>query len=360
MDELRKAVRAFKLGIASGPYRHPVEYWSAVLESSKCIERANWLLRLCNMARSRHEVPQAWHLAQVTTIYKKGDPGDCGNYRPICLLNAACKVFSMVLLRRLQAAGAGERVSSTQFGFRTERSTEDALHCVRRAVEKTWAHQGGQLHLLALDWRKAFDSIDPDALLNALRRFGLPLHFREFVAGIYSNRSFVVSESGHTSATRAQNSGICQGCPLSPFLFIMVMTVIMHDSISALGRAPSDAYRDGSLYDVLYADDTLILGSCARNVEALATSVEKVGGTYGMTLHWAKTQALSVCTTDKVLRPDGTVIQESGALQYLGATIYGDGRADSELSRKLGAARADFQQLHKLWSRANVARKDKV
>jgi len=150
------------------------------------------------------------------------------------------------------------------------------------------------------------------------------------------------------------------GVRLSPFLFIMVMTVIMHDSIPALGRAPADAYRDGSLYDVLYADDTLILGSGASNVEALATSVEKVGGAYGMTLHCTKTQAFSVCTTDQVLRPDGTVILESWVLQYLGATIYGDGRADSELSRKLGAARADFQQLHKLRSHANVARKDKV
>ena len=239
----------------------------------------------------------------------------------------------MILLRRLQAAGADNRVSTTQFGFRTERSTEDALHCVRRAVERAWAHQGGQLHLLALDWRRAFDSIDPDALLNALRRFGLPLHFREAVAAIYNNRSFVVSESGHTSAARTQSSGICQGCPLSPFLFIMVMTVIMHDAIASLGPAPADAYLNGSLYDVLYADDTLILGTCARNVEALAASVERVGGTYGMMLHWAKTQALSVCTTDQVLRPDGTIIQENGALQYLGATIYGDGRADSELSR---------------------------
>ena len=64
MNELRKAVRAFTLGKSSGPDRHPVEYWRAVLENRGCVEGANWLLRLCNMAWSRHEVPQAWHLAR--------------------------------------------------------------------------------------------------------------------------------------------------------------------------------------------------------------------------------------------------------------------------------------------------------
>ena len=47
-------------------------------------------------------------------------------------------------------------------------------------------------------------------------------------------------------------------------------------------------------------------------------------------------------------------------MHYLGASIYGDGRADSEISRKLGAARADFQQLAKLWNHANVPLKSKL
>ncbi len=91
---------------------------------------------------------------------------------------------------------------------------------------------GAEGHLLALDWRKAFDSIDPAALLNALRRFGLPPHFLRVVDAIYTDRSFVVKDSGHTSEARKQFSGICQGCPLSPFLFVMVMTVIMHDAVA--------------------------------------------------------------------------------------------------------------------------------
>jgi hypothetical protein len=129
----------------------------------------------------------------------------------------------------------------------------------------------------------------------------------------------------------------------------MVMTIIMHDAVAALGKAPSQAYKDNHLFDVLYADDTLLLGMDAANVQALAEAVEQIGGTYGMALHWGKTQALSICTPDKIASPDGSPIDDKGSLKYLGATIYADGRADYEISRKIGIARADFNQLQKLW-----------
>jgi len=340
-SELLDAVKAFKPGKATGPDTHPVEYWRVVLESGTCSEGSSWLLLLCNTALDGCAVPKSWHLSRVATIYKKGDPGDCGNYRPICLLNAAYKVFAMVLFRRLMAAGANSRIWSSQYGFRPNSSTEDALHCVRRAVERAWGERGGRLHLLALDWRKAFDSIDPAALLNALRRFGLPVHFRRVVEEIYTDRSFFVKDSGQSSDKRKQMSGICQGCPLSPFLFIIVMTVIMHDAVASLGPSSALAYSDSRLFDVLYADDTLLIGSTAADVEALALAVERIGTSYGMSLHWGKTQALSVCTPIRIKRPDGSVIEEKASLHYLGASIYSDGRADSEISRKLGTARLE-------------------
>lgn len=358
-EELLKAVKSFKVGKSSGPDGHPVEYWRVLLESGRS-DATEWLLLLCNMSWDSHTVPQAWHLSRVACIYKKGNPGDCGNYRPINLLNAAYKIYAMILLKRLLAAGADKLVWSSQFGFRPGRSTDDALHCVRRAVERAWADRGGSLHLLALDWRKAFDSIDPKALLNALRRFGLPPQLLKTIGAIYSERSFVVSDAGSTSEVRQQRSGICQGCPLSPFLFVMVMTVIMHDAVDKLGAAASDAYRAHTLFDVLYADDTLILGCSPANVANFAEMVEEIGATYGMALHWDKTQAMSVCSDSRIVKSNGTEIPPATSLKYLGATVDAHGRLDSEVSRKLGLAKSDFLSLCKLWSHANISVRDKL
>ena len=290
---------------------------------------------------------------------QKGDPEVCCNYRPINLLNAAYKICAMILLKRLLAAGADRLVWSSQFGFRPGRSTDDALHCVRRAVERACADRGGSLHLLALDWRKAFDSIDPSALLDALRRFGLPLQLQNAIAAIYTERVFVVRDAGSTSQVR-QWSGICQGCPLSPFLFVMVMTVIMHDAVEKLGPAAAEAYRAHTLFDVLYADDTLIMGSSPANVASFAEVVEQIGATYGMALHWDKTQAMAICSESPTLRGDGTAMPQSSSMKYLGSTIDAHGRLDSEVFRKLGLAKADFLSLSKLWGHANVPIKDKL
>ena len=216
------------------------EYWKAVLNSGSSAG-AIFLLDFRAPVWNEKQVPQSWHLSRVVLLYKKGDPADCGNYRPVCLLAAAYKIFAMVMLNRLLDGGADSRISSTQYAFRKRHGTEDALHCTRRAVELAWAHRGGGLHMLALDWRKAFDSINPESLLQALRKFGVPEAFVKMVSSIYTDRSFVVADCGETSGRHRQLSGICQGCPLSPFLFIIVMTVLMEQARQELSQESQDA-----------------------------------------------------------------------------------------------------------------------
>ena len=72
-----------------------------------------------------------------------------------------------------------------------------------------------------------------------------------------TGRIFQVNECGKASAKHRQDSGICQGCPLSPFLFIIVMTVLMTDAQALLSQGATEAIQRGDLADLLYADDTL-------------------------------------------------------------------------------------------------------
>ena len=157
------------------------------------------------------------YTSKVKEIFKKGDPAQCCNYRPISLLNLAYKVLASLLLLRLKNAEGDNYLWHTQFGFRGGHGTADALFIVRRCLETVWNSQGQSKILVALDWAKAFDSISPDGLLEALARFGLPGKFAESIRSIYSNRAFVVEECGVTSTERKQAFGISQGCPLSPY-----------------------------------------------------------------------------------------------------------------------------------------------
>ena len=197
-------------------------------------------------------------------------------------------------------------------------------------------------------------------LLLALRRFGLPPHFLHMVKAIYSDRVFRVSDCGSTSSLKQQRAGICQGCPLSPFLFVAVMTVLMRDAYDNLSDEAKTAQNDGLLYDILYADDTLIVGTSTKYVDDLARTVEEAGAQYGMSLHWGKTQGLSVNSLETMRAPNGTPIEAHESLTYLGALLTADGRGDSEISRRIGIAYSDFRHLRKAWNHANLTQKQKL
>jgi hypothetical protein len=127
----------------------------------------------------------------------------------------------------------------------------------RRFIDKAYAIKNSKLVFLALEWAKAFDSIMPGPMLAALERFGLPADFLAMINAIYVSRLFFVSDSGQDSTTKSQSAGITQGCPLSPFLFVIMMSVIITDARAALRDSVNNISSE--VTEVLYADDTLIV-----------------------------------------------------------------------------------------------------
>ena len=109
----------------------------------------------------------------------------------------------------------------------------------------------------------AFDSVDPAAMVTGLRRFGLPEHILDVIWNIYAERYFMVQDCGSTSAKRPQAAGISQGCPLSPLLFVMCMSVVMRDAAEMLSSADKKLLQNHELAPLFYADDTPLLGSDA-------------------------------------------------------------------------------------------------
>ena len=116
------------------------------------IAAADWIMHLFESIWAKHEVPHAWHIARIVTIFKKGDASECANYRLIALLNSSYKLFASILLNRLRRAQVGDSLSSTQFGFRQGTSMNNALFMARRFIGKALAKKDWKLVALALDW----------------------------------------------------------------------------------------------------------------------------------------------------------------------------------------------------------------
>ena len=101
--------------------------------------------------------------------------------------------------------------------------------------------------------------------------------------------------------------------------------MLMSDARTLLSKPALEGIQAGTLSELLYAEDTLIMGESSILVGEYGATIERAVAVYGMSLHWGKTQALSVCTQDRIRRPDGSVIEETGHMEYLGALLTGDG-----------------------------------
>ena len=212
----------------------------------------------------------------------------------------------------------------------------------------------------ALDWKKAFDSVHVDSLLDALRRFGLPQGFVHMIGAMMRSRHFFVTDCGETSALHSQMSGISQGCTLSPLIFVILMSVLMHDALSMLQGDAREAFERGDLADVVYADDTLLMGVSTLYLTEYMQAVAAAGRKYGMELHYGKFQLLGVRCNPDIRLPDNTCIQTQQCMMYLGMMMTADGKHGNELSRRIGIAKSDFAALQKVWKHSSLHYRQKV
>ncbi len=54
---------------------------------------AEYITALYNKSLQSGEIPQDWRKAIICPIFKKGDPEDAPNYRPVSLTSVLCKIF---------------------------------------------------------------------------------------------------------------------------------------------------------------------------------------------------------------------------------------------------------------------------
>ncbi|KAE9412773.1 hypothetical protein Angca_007911, partial [Angiostrongylus cantonensis] len=92
------------------------------------------LARLFTRYLSECMVPTQWKTSKTVLLFKKGDLHDIGNYRPICLLSVVYKLFTRVILNRIDRT-LDEGQPCEQAGFRKGFSKMDHIHTLTRLIE---------------------------------------------------------------------------------------------------------------------------------------------------------------------------------------------------------------------------------
>ena len=86
------------------------------------------LCKILNLRTVSREFPDVIKIAEVVPIYKRGDPSESSNYRPISLLSNFCKSFEKEIFQQTYSfLIKNYLVSSKQFGFQQIFSLNHAM-----------------------------------------------------------------------------------------------------------------------------------------------------------------------------------------------------------------------------------------
>ena len=344
LDELNEAIDTLKPSKAGGPD-------DIIAELLKDLDAHNrtGLLQPYNDIYNTETIPDHFNETMVVQIYKTGKtPELYSSYRPIALLNITYKILAKLTQKRLRDA-QDDRIVDFQYGYRRGRSTAEPIFIAHRIQELAERH-GTQLYMLALDYSKAFDCIPHEKFLECLIRMGAPTKMISLVQAIYTSPKFRIKIPEGISDEFHQEIGIRQGCPLSPYLYIIATSCQMTDLLKDFEKLDIEPPTGASHPALLSADDTLLFSEKPAHMEHLLRLVIEHSTPYNLALNKGKCQLL--VTNDvgsRVNFPDGTPVTRQEQVKYLGATFNTTLDINRIVRQKLTEASATMRTLQPLW-----------
>ena len=146
--------------------------------------------------------------------------------------------------------------------------------------------------LLFIDFEKAFDSLEWTFILSTLRSFGFGTSLINWVKTLYSHTESCILNNGWASNFFEIQRGVRQGCPLSPYLFILSAEVLA-TAIRNNTKVKGISVNNEEIKISQYADDTtLILDGSRESLLAALKMLDDFSKVSGLRLNDKKTEAL--------------------------------------------------------------------
>ena len=180
------------------------------------------LFHMFNASMSMGYCPR--HFRQSTTVVlrkpKKPDYTLPKAYRPIALLSTIGKVLEAIIATRIAyVAEAHNLLPQSHMGGRRGVSTEHALHLMMERIHAAW-NDRQVVTMFLLDVSGAFDNVSHPRLLHNLRKRRICNETVSWIASFITDRTTKIKLPEYTSDWFPVGTGIPQGSPLSPILYL--------------------------------------------------------------------------------------------------------------------------------------------
>ena len=247
---MRSVLKTLPLNKTPGLDGLPTEFYIVFFE-----DIVDMLMASYNFSFNNGLLSQSQRNGVITLLLKEGkDPLEIKSYRPISLLNVDYKLIAKVMSQRLKRV-INSLVHSDQQGFLSGRNIGSNIRTIIDLIEYSdCVNVPGSIVLL--DFEKAFDRIEHGYLFKVLEQYDLGENFIKYVKTFYNGRSSFVINNGFMTKSFPMNRGIFQGCPISPYLFVLAieaLAIAIRDNPDIRGINVGDKEKKISLF----ADDTV-------------------------------------------------------------------------------------------------------
>lgn len=179
----------------------------------------NALTRIFNVSLITGKIPSIWKHSIVVPIPKSGKNNIVTNFRPISLTCSTSKILEQYVFDALYEFFESKNlIPSNQHGFMKNRSVDTQL--IEVFDDFTYYLEDKKfIDVIYFDFKKAFDCVPHDILLEKLQRAGVEGSLLSWIYSFLSGRTFTVKVGSSFSDQFPASSGVPQGSRLGPLLF---------------------------------------------------------------------------------------------------------------------------------------------
>jgi hypothetical protein len=263
--------------------------------------------------------PEKMKIGRIIPLHKKDSRLDINNYRYLTILSVISKVYERAVHTKLyNYLTERNLLSNCQFGFRKNRSTQDAALAFLNEIHD--ALENGEIPAgILYDMTKAFDAMNHKLVCHRLKQLGCGEPVVNWFTSYLRNRNSTVvltDESGNkfVSLPMISNVGVPQGSIIGPLCFLITINGL------------PGACNNGRFF--LYADDSNVAlsGKNADEVYNKITECNDKVDTWtrnnGLALNANKTTTMifrKCSELNKLLEESGVNVSESA--KFLGIII---------------------------------------